>query len=83
MRLYSRLLMLVSWEDKMDRGASDLSVLKTFFLVIFCNVLLNKSSLKECILYAEKVIFTVHNPKHPIMEVKKQGHLRTREGSTY
>lgn len=39
--------MLVSWEDKMDRGASDLSVLKTFFLVIFCNVLLNKVFLKR------------------------------------
>lgn len=40
--------MLVSWEDKMDRGASDLSVLlKTFFLVIFYNVLLNKVFLKK------------------------------------
>lgn len=62
--------MLVSWEDKMDRGASDLSVLlKTFFLVIFCNVLLNKVFLKkENAFYMLRKLFLLYKtPKHPLL----------------
>lgn len=77
----SRLLMLVSWEDKMDRGASDLSVLlKIFFLVIFCNVLLNKVFLKkENAFYMLRKYFYCTQPPntYTIMEVKRQGHLDT------
>lgn len=61
--------MLVSWEDKMDRGPSDLSVLKTFFLVIFCNVLLNKVFLKkENAFYMLRKLFLLYKtPKHPLL----------------